>query len=307
MVRKWISLVLALLCLTGCAPLEQKNEQPAGEYGLWYAVETGKESVDYNAVVEFEPRSWEKLPSAEQLMNSLLAAPKSSGLLSPFPAGVTVLDLYTDTASGTVFVNLSEQYGSLSGFDLTIADYCIVMTLCQIPWVSSVRVLVEGEPIPYRNRQNMKDTDLLLSGVDERSENILTVLYFPDRDNLGLSVEYRQVKPDGDSAVGTVMTELLHGPVGINAAPALPSGTQVLGLSVSGTVCLVDLSGEFVENAPQNGLGPNTTLYALVNTLCALGGISQVRILVEGTPLQNYYGTVISGPLSADLSFVKEK
>lgn len=307
MVRKWIAFVLALLCLTGCAPLEQKDEQSVGEYGLWYAVETGRENTDRNAVVEFEPRSWEKLPSAELLMNSLFAGPRSSGLASPFPAGVTVLDLYTDTASGTVFVNLSEQYGSLSGFDLTVADYCIVMTLCQIPWITNVRVLVEGEPIPYRNRQNMKDTDLLLSGVGERAESIMTVLYFPDRDNLGLSVEYRQVMPGGDSAAGTVMTELLRGPMGINAGQALPDGTQVLGLTVSGAVCLVDLSAEFVDNAPQNGMGPNTTLYALVNTLCALGGISQVRVLVEGTPLQNYHGTVISGPLSADLSFVKEK
>lgn len=307
MVRKWISLLLALLCLTGCTFVEDKQEQSVGEYGLWYAVDTGRENVDHNAVVEFEPRFREELPPADVLMRSLLAGPQSPALASPFPAGVTVLDLYTDTASGTAFVNLSEQYGSLSGFGLTVADYCIVMTLCQDPEVRNVRILVEGEPIPYRNRQNMKDTDLLLSGVGERSDTSLVVLYFPDRDNLGLSAEYRQVKPGSDSAVGTVMTELLRGPVGINAARALPVGTQVLGLSVSGTVCQVDLSAEFVDNAPQNGLGPNTTLYALVNTLCALGGISHVRVLVEGTALQNYHGTVISGPLSSDLSLVKEK
>lgn len=307
MVKKWISLVLVLLCLTGCTSMEQTKEQPVGEYGLWYAVDADRESDDGNSVVEFEARPWNELPSAELLMDSLLAGPERSGLASPFPAGVTLLEVETDTASGTAVVNLSEQYGSLSGFDLTVADYCIVMTLCQIPWVSSVRILVEGEPIPYRNRQNMKDTDLLLSGVGERSETILAVLYFPDRDNLGLHAEYRQVKPDGDSAAGTVMTELLRGPVGSNAGPALPRGTQVLGLSVNGTVCQVDLSAEFVDNAPQNGLGPNTTLYALVNTLCALGGISQVRVLVEGTALQSYYGTTISGPLSADPGLVKEK
>ena len=305
--RKWFSLMLALLCLTGCAPMGQPGEQPVGEYGLWFAVGTGRESADHHAVVEFEARPWEELPSAESLMNSLLAGPESSALSSPFPAGVAVLDLETDDASGTVLVNLSEQYGSLSGIDLTVADYCIVMTLCQIPQISCVRVLVEGEPIPYRNRQNMKSTDLLLSGVSEQSESFLTVLYFPDRDNLGLCAEYRQVKRSGDSAVDIVMTELLRGPVGIDVGRALPKGTQVLGLSVNGTVCQVDLSAEFVDNAPQNGLGPNTTLYALVNTLCALGGISQVRVLVEGTPLQTYHGITISNPLSADFSLVKEK
>ena len=307
MVRKCISLMLALLCLTGCSWVGQEPGQSLGEYGLWYAVEPGREDTKYAAVVEFEPRAWEKLPSEEMLMNSLLAGPMSFGLKSPFPTGVTVLDVHTDTATGTTYVNLSEQYGSLSGFDLTVADYCIVMTLCQIPWVSNVCILVEGDPIPYRDRQNMKDTDLLLSGVGDPPESFLAVLYFPDKENLGLNVEYRQMKRGGGHAAEIVMTELLRGPIGIVANPALPKGTQVLGLSVSGAVCQVDLSAEFVDNAPQEGLGPTTSLYALVNTLCALGGISQVRIFVEGVPLQSYHEVAISNPLNADLTLVKEK
>lgn len=306
MVRKCISLMLALLCLAGCTPVEQKPGQPVGEYGIWYAVDNTREGAGHSAVVEFEPRPWKELPSAQTLLDNLFDGPTSPGLASPFPAGVKVLDLHLDT-QGTMYVNLSEQYGSLSGFDLTVADYCIVTTLCQNPWVNNVRIMVEGEIIPYRNRQNMKDTDLLLSGIGEQSETFMTVLYFPDRENLGLNVEYRQVERSGGSAVETVMTELLRGPVGIEANRALPEGTQILGLSVSGTVCQVDLSTEFVDNAPQSGLGPGTTLYALVNTLCVLGGISQVRVLVEGTLLQSYHGTALSNPISANFDIVKEK
>ena len=307
MVRKWISLMLALLCLTGCTTMEQKTEQPAGEYGIWYAMDAGRDAAGHAPVVEFEPRSWEKLPAARTMMDTLLAGPVSPGLVSPFPVGVRVLDLHSDTASGTMYVNLSEQYGSLSGFDLTVADYCIVMTMCQIPWVSNVRILVEGEPIPYRNRQDMKSNDLLLTGIGDQSKTFMAVLYFPDRDNLGLCAEYRQVKRSSDNAVEIVMTELLRGPVGVDANRALPEGTQILGLSVRGTVCQVDLSTEFVDNAPQDGIGPATTLYALVNSLCALGGISQVRILVEGAVLQSYHGTAIPNPLSANYDLVKEK
>ena len=306
MVKKWISLVLALLCLTGCTPLEKKPEQSAGEYGIWCAVDDRREGEDYSVVVEFEPRSWEKIPAARTMMDTLLAGPKSPGLVSPFPTGVSVLDIYSDMTTGTMYVNLSEQYGSLSGFDLTVADYCIVMTMCQIPWVRNVRILVEGEPIPYRNRQNMKDTDLLLSGMGDQSDTFMAVLYFPNRDNLGLITEYRQVNPSGDSAVEIVMTELLRGPEETQTNRALPAGTQILGLSVSGTVCQVDLSSEFVDNAPQDGLGPGTTLYALVNTLCALGRISQVRVLVEGTPLQSYHGTAVNNPISPNYDLAND-
>lgn len=305
--KKILALMLALLCLSGCALVEQKTEESAGEYGIWYAVDEGREGSDHSAVVEFESRPWKELPSAQTLLENLFARPRSPELTSPFPAGVKVLDHRMDAESGILHVNLSEQYGSLSGFDLTVADYCIAMTMCQIPWVTSVRILVEGEPIPYRNRQNIKMTDVLLEGIEEQPETFMAVLYFPDRDNQGLNVEYRQVERSSDSAVEIVMTELLRGPVGIDANWALPEGTQILGLSVSGTVCQVDLSNEFVDNAPQGGLGPVTALYALVNTLCAQGGIGQVRVLVEGTPLQNYHGMAISNPASANFDIVKEK
>ncbi len=306
MVRKCISLVLALLCLTGCTFLEKEQEQPVGEYGIWFAVGDRRENADHSAVVEYEPRPWKGTPLVQTLLDNLFAEPNDPDLVSPFPAGVKVLERRLDTTTGTMYLNLSEQYGSLSGFDLTVADYCIVMTLCQIPEINSVRILVEGEPIPYRNRQNLKGTDLLLSGVGEQSETILTVLYFPDRDNLGLVTEYRQVERNGDSALETVMTELMRGPEGTQANRALPARTQILGLSVSGAVCQVDLSAEFVDHAPLDGMGPSTTLYALVNTLCALGGISQVRVLVEGTPLQNYHGMTLSNPVSPNYDLAKD-
>lgn len=304
--KKRAAFVLALLLLAGCTPVPSTPDEPMGDYGLWYAVAEDKDGSSHSDVVAFEPRSWKELPSAQSLLDHLLAGPANSTLVSPFPAGVRVRDVRLDTATATLHVNLSEQYGSLSGFDLTVADYCIVMTMCQIPWVSSVRILVEGEPIPYRNRQNMQATDLLLAGIEEQPETFMAVLYFPDKDNLSLRAEYRQVERGSDSASEIIMTELLRGPVGIEANRALPKGTQILGLSVSGTVCQVDLSSEFVDNAPQNGLGPVTTLYALVNSLCSLGGISQVRVLVEGSVLQSYHGAAVNNPISANFDLVKD-
>ncbi len=306
MVRKWIALMLVLLCLTGCMSVLSPSDESVGEYGLWYTVEEDKEGADHSDVVAFEPRSWQSLPSAQILLDNLLAGPQSTTLTSPFPAGVRVLDVDLDTGTETLYINLSEQYGSLSGFDLTVADYCIVMTMCQISGVNSVRVLVEGEPIPYRNRQNMQATDVMLSGIEDEPETFTAALYFPNRDNSGLLVEYRQVERSGDSAAEIIMTELLRGPMRSGTGKALPEGTQILGLSVSGTVCQIDLSSEFVDNAPQNGVGPTSALYALVNSLCSLGGISQVRVLVEGAVLQTYHGATVNNPVSANFELVKD-
>lgn len=303
--KKLIALVLAMLCLAGCTPVSSQPDLSENEYGLWFASED-RNAEKHSEVMAFEPRAWAELPGAQTLVEELLDGPKDPTMVSPFPKGVQVLEVRQDTATATISVNLSEQYGTLAGFDLTVADYCIVMTLCQIPWIDHVRILVEGEPILYRSRQNMQQADLLLTGIGDRPEKTMTVLFFPDRDNLGLNVEYRQVGRSSGSAVETVMTELLRGPMRNDAVRALPKGTQILGLSVNGPVCQVDLSSEFVTNAPQEGIGPTTTLYALVNTLCALGGVSQVRVLVEGSVLQSYHGVAISNPISANLDYVND-
>lgn len=305
--RKLTALVLVLACLVGCAPAESTPDwSEDGVLGLWFAVAEDREGQNHSDVVGFESRQWKQIPTPDALMKALFAGPESANLISPFPVGVKLLDLRFDTETATIHVNLSEQYGSLSGFDLTLADYCIVMTLCQIPDVETVRILVEGETIPYRARQNMKKSDLLLSSIEEEPDFFLAVLYFPDRDNLGLRVEYRQVERNNSRPTEIVMTELMRGPTRSNTRAVLPAGTQILGLTVSGTTCQIDLSSEFVDSAPQDEAGATMTLYALVNTLCTLGGISQVRVLVEGSTLQNYQAVTVNSPISAKYSLVMD-
>ena len=65
------------------------------------------------------------------LVECLLSGPVSEDLRSPFPDGVYQRSdpVLTD---GVCEVDLSERYGGLSGVDLTIADYCIALTLLLI-------------------------------------------------------------------------------------------------------------------------------------------------------------------------------
>ena len=71
-------------------------------------------------------------------------------------------------------------------------------------------------------------------------------------------------------------------------------------LAVRDGICQVDLSAEFQTNAPQEEEQAGLTLYALVNTLCALGGVSQVRLLIEGEAIESYGGVSAGVPLSAN-------
>lgn len=301
--KKLTVLLLSLLVLSACAPTAEEAAPEEG-YGLWFAVRADSDRRSASVVAR-ETRQWEGDPTALELVEELLKGPEDDDeLYSPFPRGVTVRDLTVDEETATIQVDLSEQYGGLAGFNLTVADYCIVLTLCQLPGVDTVKVLVDGESIPYRDRQELRAGDVLLSGIGEEQDAFLATLYFPGRDGEGLVTEYRQVIRSGGSAADIVVTELLRGPSDEERCLMLPQGVQVRSVTVNNGICQINLSAEFLTCAPKSEEQAGLTLYALVDTLCTLSGVSQVRILVEGERVPSYGGVVTDALLSANFDLV---
>ena len=110
----------------------------------------------------FEGSGGDPIPA---LVDALLSPPETQGLATPFPEGVRLLSW--ELEEGRLHLDLSEQYGGLSGVDLTVADACLTLTLCQVEGVESVYVTVEGREIPYRRVQQLGPDGLLLTdGTD---------------------------------------------------------------------------------------------------------------------------------------------
>ena len=146
--------LLALAALWGCAAGGEDSED--GAYRLWFSAMEDRYALE---AVACEPAELpEGLPPALGLTEALLAGPEGQNLASPFPAGVRLLDWSLE--DGTLWLDLSEQYGSLTGVDLTVADACLVLTLTQAPGVETVYVTVEGEELPYRPIQRMTAADV---------------------------------------------------------------------------------------------------------------------------------------------------
>ena len=144
--RKAAALLACLCLLPGCAAQQASPADDAESFGLWFVSADGSSE---SAVMQ-ETREWSAQPDAQALMGALLRGPEEEMLSSPFPAGVS-LRAITYGTDGVLQVDLSEQYGGLTGIDLTLADCCIALTLCQLPGVEAVRITVEGEEIPYRS------------------------------------------------------------------------------------------------------------------------------------------------------------
>ena len=133
--------ILRVLCILGMVLLcacGQKGEPPA-EYYLYFLPAA---STSYGSALAAQP--WEGTGTAlnEELMRDLLAGPTQEGLRSPFPKGLTLQSM--EVEGNTIHITLSDHYSGLTDISQTLADACIVMTLCQLTGIEAVEISTDG-------------------------------------------------------------------------------------------------------------------------------------------------------------------
>ncbi|MGI5962836.1 MAG: GerMN domain-containing protein [Lawsonibacter sp.] len=153
--------------LTGCGG----NKKVDTGYQLYFLADT---SSTHGAALGTEPyapagkgttnASGSENPTPGKLLQALLEGPKTEGLTTPFPKGVTYQWwVWDEETPGNLRVGLSEQYGGLTDISLTLADYCIVLTLSQIEGVETVEIVSEGHTSNYRSHDLLQAEEAILS------------------------------------------------------------------------------------------------------------------------------------------------
>lgn len=151
--RRIVSLLLLLLVLSGCGA--SRN----GE-GFQLYFQTDPEAATHGAAISSQPYSGKGEPGVEELFSALMNGPTQSGLVSPFPQGLTLVSW--ELSDGLLTLNLSEQYGGLADISLTLADYCLVLTMSQIAGVESVQIQSDGHTYHSRSHQTMTSQEAVL-------------------------------------------------------------------------------------------------------------------------------------------------
>ena len=160
--------LLALLAL--CCACAQKEAVQESDYALYFLAD---EQTAHGPALETEPYlpPEGEEPSPGALLEALAAGPRTELLRSPFPAGTVFQWWEWDPEQpGRVRVSMSEQYGGLTDISLTLADYCIVLTLAQVEGVESVEILSAGRSISYRSHQDLAPEEAELTAQPEGVE-----------------------------------------------------------------------------------------------------------------------------------------
>lgn len=279
------ALGLALAC--GCAPAA-----PAEEEGLklWFPTQ-GRQLT---AALDSCPYEGEATIPA--MLDAMLAGPPAEevGLAGAIPKGTRVLSWSLEQR--VAHVELSAAYAGLVGVELTMADYCITLTLAQLPGVDGVRVTASGAGQSYRDRHVLYPGDVLFSGAEEVPVEVTAALYFRREGGNSLGFELRVFRLTEDKAPAKAVLEaLLAGPKEEGLTPLLSAGLAVRSAWVDNGVCCADLSAQLLELS-EEARGP--AIDSIVLTLCSLDTVEQVQLLVEGEPLGEFGGRDLSQPLS---------
>jgi germination protein M len=270
--------LLAALLLTACAA---EPEQPSpDDYTLYYAaslgMSAGGDAIRGCTVSVADSAAMETQTLAETLLMLLLSEPKDDALRSPFPSGTSLQKL--TVAGGRAQVDLSAQYGRLSGIDLSIADACVTLTLTQLRGVYAVRITANGRELPYRDTQLLTAADALLSSGEDVTRPINVSLYFLDRATGELRSQAQTLMLyEGQTRVSAVLDALKRGPAGDDTLAALLGDDVTLASShTENGVCYVELSGvrETAEDETK-------ALESLERSLLSLDGVEGVQLIAD--------------------------
>lgn len=290
-------LCLSLLLLSGC--VYAANAKPdSTAYSLYFqetdlAQAQGGDALRGEPVYLSDSQGDSAVQLAEVLLEELLKGPLDVTLKSPIPSGTVLLSL--EVKGSEAIVDLSSPYGTLSGIHLTMADYCIALTLTQLSGIRTVKITVRGQELAYRDHQTFSATDLLYSSTADVVGTVDATLYFLDEAGV-LAAEERTLELyEGDTQVRAVLKGLQDGPVSKDFAPPLPEGLLIQSVWQEGETCYVNLSSAALT-ALQEHTALDMAIQAMARSLCSLKTVQEVQYLVDGEFTGNYGSLSIAQP-----------
>ena len=230
-----------------------------------------------------------------QVISLLLGGCRDKDFRTAIPAGTK---LQSCSISGsTVSVDFSRPYGQLSGMDMTIADYCVTLSLVQIPGIYTVRITVDGEAPEHREQHSFRADDALLTSKEDVVRNLAVKLYF--REGKHLRPEERILTVyEGESQMAAVLEALRTGPTEDGLKPLIGEDFHILSTRLEEGVCYLNLSAEDEALLPKKKQSQELLLEGVVRSLCSIREIQEVQILLDGERQHTFGKLDISEPVS---------
>lgn len=211
------------------------------------------------------------------------------GYTSPAPDGLMINSVKFDQSQFNIDFN--EVYHNMTGTEEMFFRSCVVMSLTQIDGVNSVDFMINGEQLMNYSGDiigPMHDHDFLIEGFHGTiyTDTKTVTLYFATKDGKHLvEVEKNITNQIGDSMEKTAIIALTEEvDTKESYVSPIPKDVKVNSITINGGTCYIDLSEDILDPIP--GVNSKTTVFAMVNTLINMSGVSNVSFTVNGESIK---------------------
>ena len=278
------ALALVLLALAGCGVVQKEQEGLRLYYAASLDTHRGGDAIDSVTI------DWDELPQGDQVARAesvlalLMGMCQEKGFQSPIPAGTTLRSV--TIIGGTACVDFSGSYGQLSGMALTIADYCVALSLTQLEGIYAVRITVNEQELAYRDNDLFLAGDVLLTSMDDVVRTLTARLYFPNSDGVLTAEERLLTQYEGQSAADVVLSALGDGPSDDDLQPLAEKGLSGMTVRMDNGVCQLNVASASMEELEDDTA--RQLLLCVTQSLQSLEGISSVQLYIDGTYAETY-------------------
>lgn len=288
--------LLTVVLLIGCGKRQSEGET----LRLFYPKEDPAPGGD---IIDSMEVDWSKYAEENvggqiaAIVSMLLNDNQTYAFSSPLPKGTKLLQC--TVSGGLAVLNFSPPFERLSGMKRMVADYCLTLSITQIPGVRRVQIVVDGR-VPTGWKGSFSTDDVLLTSQEDVVKIITVSLYFPDAEGI-LHEEQRDLSVhEGENRCGRVVEALLEGPKNEELWPLFPDGVHLPATRMENGICYIGFDRQSFYTLGSGYVNQQNLLDGLVQSLCKLDGVEQVQILCDGG-YKARLGTVdISGPLTAE-------
>lgn len=223
----------------------------------------------------------------DYVLRQLMAGPTQEDLLPVVPENAVLLDAYTE--GQVCYVDFSGAFYDAApenDYEAYTTVYGIVNTLTDLEDVESVQFLRNGSPAEYYGifplgQPLSWEKNVAASGGTGGGELDVDIFVLSQEDHTPFAVPVRlQQTVSEPSAEAVAKAAITFDPPQGFYNP-IPKGTYIRSISISGSVCYIDVSGDFVP-LEDTAEAERAALWALVSALTGLDTISSVVLTIEG-------------------------
>ena len=174
--------------------------------------------------------------------------------------------------------------------------FYIIPTILVLLIIIGVLIFIKPSSSQENTFNNILEYTPQVEFSDDEVRKTIISLYFKNIETNSLIAEAKciDVKALSKDPYTYLINLLIVGPENQKLESAIPEGTKINSCTLKGNTLYVDLSKEFIDNAPSGIKEESMVVYSIVNTLTELNEVSAVRFLINGEENKSFKDNKIS-------------